>query len=153
MGRGQVCRNKQCAKIGCEFAEPDADRPNLLGVFGIAEGDCRINESDGVMEAITGEEGVPACRGEVKHLVADRVPGGWLHHHSRSQAVATGDQVGEPGFDYRLDTALEHAVIVVERLVHGAVTPPAIELGLAQDVARIREGRDPFAASKLRVPT
>ena len=100
-------------QIGREFNQPFPHRNGLRLIFGIAERAARFEELDGMVEAIAGEERVPACRNEMQHLMTQRVAGRRFDHNPRSQAVAPGNQIGESGPHDRLDAALENAFVIV----------------------------------------
>src|SRR5580692_6180806 len=82
-----------------------------------------------------------------------RMTAGWQNFDEFVETVRSGHKIGAAGFDDRHNTFAEGAEF--GRLVRGIAVEflEVIESELGKDVARVREGRHPFAVPQLGVPT
>src|SRR6202171_4777792 len=102
----------------------------------------------GMMGDIAGKQTLFAVRLDVNADVSRAVAGGRNQGDFVAEPGIAGDEFGLAGVDDRLYRVIEYRHLVG----FVAVVAPMLIFGFAEHVARIGEGRDPFAAGEFGVP-
>src|SRR5215469_13625169 len=138
-GRGEMCRAADCIGVAIAFEETATRLGGELRIDVEPWRQLRMERLQGRMHEVAGEDRILLARSsEGEGDMARRVAWRRQEPHMIADRVIVGHDLRLLGLDHR-----QHAVGNGRHLAFCVLLGPVIVLGLAEDVARLWEGRHP----------